>query len=281
MVKDLFVPCLEQAVLYRRAAGYFTSFGLSLAARGVASLASRKGTMRLVASPHLEPGDVEALRAASERPEEILRSIVSRNMGEIEDAILKDRLNALAWLAASGCLEVRLALRLDEDGGIARGLFHEKTGIFTDEDNEHVAFSGSSNETAGGLVENFESVDVFRSWNDPDGRVTQKIADFDALWDNTTPGLHVINFTQAGCELLEYFRDPDRPPPGFLQSVLREGGPERKFEPPASFDLRPYQGDAIREWSRAGGKGILAMATGAGNIHNTLPEEIRLLRTCV
>jgi hypothetical protein len=70
MVKDLFVPCLEQSILYRRAAGYFTSFGLGLAARGIASLASRKGIMRLVASPHLEPGDVEALRAATERPQD-------------------------------------------------------------------------------------------------------------------------------------------------------------------------------------------------------------------
>ncbi len=264
MVKDLFVPCLEQSILYRRAAGYFTSFGLGLAARGIASLASRKGIMRLVASPHLEPGDVEALRAATERPQDILRSIVSRSMSEIEDVLLKDRLNGLAWLAASGCLEIRLALRLDDDGRITRGIFHEKTGIFTDEDGDHVAFSGSSNETAGGLVENFESVDVFRSWNDPDRRVAQKIADFDSLWENTTPGLQVIDFTSAGCELLEYFRDPNRPPPGFRQSKVGDGGMNEKFEPPPGFDLRSYQGDAIREWSRAGGKGILAMATGSG-----------------
>ena len=263
MVKDLFVPCLENSILYRRAAGYFTSFGLGLAARGVASLASRKGTMRLVASPHLEPGDVEALRAANERPQEILRSIVSRSMTEIEEAILKDRLNALAWLAAAGCLEIRLALRLDEDGRFSRGIFHEKTGIFTDEEGDHVAFSGSSNETAGGLVENFESVDVYRSWKDPDARVAQKIADFEALWDDTTPGLRVIDFSEAGCELLEYFRNPNRPPPGFLASVVRDGR-EESFGPPPGFDLRPYQGDAIRAWSRAGGQGILAMATGSG-----------------
>ena len=264
MVKGLFVPCLEQSILYRRAAGYFTSFGLGLAARGVASLASRKGTMRLVASPHLEPDDVEALRNAAERPAEVLRRITSRSLTEIEDALLKDRLNALAWLAASGSLEIRLALRLDEDGRIARGIFHEKTGIFTDEEENHVAFSGSSNETAGGLVENFESVDVFRSWIDPDRRVSQKIADFDALWENTTPGLEIIEFTEAGCDLLEYFRDPSRPPPGFFLSSVGDGPRNEQFGPPPGFDLRLYQGDAIRAWSRAGGKGILAMATGSG-----------------
>jgi DNA phosphorothioation system restriction enzyme len=268
--KDFFVPCLEQSVLYRRCAGYFTSFGLGIAARGVASLASRKGTMRLVASPHLETGDVEALRAASERPAEILKRIVSRSLTEIEDVLLKDRLNGLAWLAASGCLEIRLALRLDGDGRITRGIFHEKTGVFTDEQGDHVAFSGSSNETAGGLVENFESMEVFRSWKDPEGRVAQKIADFDALWENATPGLQVIEFTAAGCDLLDYYRDHNKPPPGFKLHVVKEGGPKDSFGPPPGFDLRSYQGDAIRAWSKAGGKGILAMATGSGKTFTAL-----------
>lgn len=263
MVKDFFVPCLSQSVLYRRAAGYFTSSGLGLAARGIASLVSRQGKMRLVASPHLDPDDVAALRSATDQQAAALRGIVARSMTEIEDAILKDRLNALAWLAATGALEIRLALRLDEDGRIARGIFHEKTGIFSDAEGDHVAFSGSSNETAGGLVENFESIDVFRSWKDPDGRVAQKIADFDALWGNTTPGLQVIEFTDAGRELLEYFRDPTRPPPG-CSSLLREDSNKDRFEPPPGFDLRLYQGDAIRAWSKAGGRGILAMATGSG-----------------
>ena len=33
MVKDLFLLCLEQSILYRRAAGYFTTHGLALAAK--------------------------------------------------------------------------------------------------------------------------------------------------------------------------------------------------------------------------------------------------------
>ena len=49
LVRDFFVPCLERAILYRRAVGYFTSSGLAHAARGVASLVSRGGKMRLVA----------------------------------------------------------------------------------------------------------------------------------------------------------------------------------------------------------------------------------------
>ena len=167
LVWDFFVPCLENTVLYRRAAGYFSSAGLALAARGVASLAVRGGRMRLVISPYLEPADVEALRAAADYPAAALRFIAARSLADIEDALIRDRLNALAWLAAAGLLEIRLALRLDGEGRFARGLFHEKAGIFSDGAGHHVAFSGSANETAGGLVENFESLKVFLAVNFP------------------------------------------------------------------------------------------------------------------
>jgi DNA phosphorothioation system restriction enzyme len=264
LVQDFFLPCLESSVLYRRAAGYFTSHGLALAARGVACLASRGGKMRLVASPYLDPDDIEALRRASDNPVEVLRAISARSLTDIEDALVRDRLNALAWLAAAGYLEIKLALRLDREGGFSRGIFHEKAGIFTDAAEEHVAFSGSSNETAGGLVENFESLKVFCSWRDAEGRVQEEIDNFEALWNDATPGLRVIEFSAAGRELLARFRDWHNPPPGLPIHKVEEPGPAPGFRPPRGFELRSYQIEAIRAWSKAGGKGIFAMATGSG-----------------
>lgn len=264
LLKDFFVPCLESCVMYRRAAGYFSSAGLALAARGVASLASRGGQMRLVVSPHLEPDDVRALQAASERPAEALSAIVARSLIDIEDALIKERLNALAWLAAAGHLEIKLALRLGNKGEFTKGIFHEKIGVFSDTTGNHVAFSGSSNETAGGLVENFESIKVFCSWKDSEGRVQEEIDNFEALWNNQTAGLHVIEFSKAGRALLERYRDLDRPPAGLSIDELREPSPPVEFRPPFGFSLRPYQVDAIRAWSKNRGRGIFAMATGSG-----------------
>ncbi|MCL5024007.1 MAG: DNA phosphorothioation system restriction enzyme [Nitrospirae bacterium] len=264
LVKEFFIPCLEESVLYRRAAGYFTSAGLALAARGVASLASRGGKMRLVVSPHLDPDDVRALQSAVDHPADVLRAIVAKGVSDIEDALIRDRINALAWLAAAGLLDIKLALRLGTDGEFSRGIFHEKTGIFTDSNGNHVAFSGSSNETAGGLVENFESIKVFCSWHDNEGRVQEEIDNFEALWNNSTPGLRVMDFSAAGKELLDRFRDPDRPPAGLSVGRVQEPGPPTEFRLPRGVELRPYQIDAIRAWSSAGGKGILAMATGSG-----------------
>ena len=260
LVRAFFVPCLEAAVLYRRAAGYFTSAGLALAARGVASLALRRGRMRLVVSPHLEPDDCAALERARDTPAAVLRTIAARSLAEIEDALIKDRLNALAWLAAAGLLEIKLALRVTAQGGYARGLFHAKTGVFSDDRGHHVSFSGSANETAGGLVENFEHLDVFRSWQDPEGRVQAAIDDFEALWTGQVPGLRIIDFSQASRALLERYRNPDEPPPGIDPNQIREPGPGATLAPPAGLELRPYQKDAIRAWSKAGGRGVFAMA---------------------
>lgn len=266
LVRDFYIPCLQRSVLYRRAVGYFTSAGLAYAAQGVASLVARNGSMRLVASPCLDEKDVEALRRAAERPEEVLRAIVLRSLREIEDYLVRDRLNALAWLVADGSLEVRLALRLDAEGRFTGGIFHEKMGIFTDEEGNHVAFAGSANETAGGLVENFESIKVFWSWDDPQGRVAEEIENFEALWNNQTPGLRVLDFTRISGELLRKYQMRSRPA---LEERARLGYrvPVAQITPgtiPPGLEARDYQKEAMRAWLKAGGKGILAMATGAG-----------------
>lgn len=278
LVNEFLVPCLKESILYRRSAGYFTSKGLALAARGVASLASRGGRMRLVVSPHLEVDDVTALQRALHQPKVSLKSIIARNMTEIEGNLENDRLNALAWLAASGLLEIRVAVRVDSENRVRRGLYHEKVGIFLDADNNAVAFSGSSNETAGGLLENFESIEVFSSWKDADGRVANKARDFEALWSNETSGLHVLEFSDAACELLERFRDPANPPDGIDVATVSESRNSKPFREPPWLVLHDYQQAAIRAWVQNGGKGIFAMATGSGKTLTALALAARVAK---
>lgn len=278
LVSGFLTPCLRESIRYSRAAGYFTSKGLSLAARGVASLASRGGHMQLVVSPYLEVDDVAALQRGLHQPKETLESIIARNLTEIEGKLENDRLNALAWLAASGLLEIRIAIRIDSENRVKRGLYHEKVGILSDSEGNSVAFSGSSNETAGGLLENFESIEVFCSWKDAEGRVKNKTRDFETLWNNETPGLRVLEFTNAACELLERFRDPANPPDGFDVSQVNESKPRRSFTPPSWLDLHDYQNEAIKQWAQNGGKGILAMATGSGKTLTALSLACRVAK---
>lgn len=279
LVRDFYVPCLERAALYRRAVGYFTSSGLAHAARGVASLVARGGKMRLVASPYLEENDVAALTKAAERPEEVLKSIISRQLGEIADFLVRERLNALAWLIADGSLEIRLALRLDNEGRIARGLYHEKIGIFSDEEGNHVAFAGSANETAGGLADNFESIKVFWSWDDAQGRVAEEISNFEALWSNQTGGLRVLDFSRVSHEMLRKYQLSHRPQleERTSQDYRVDVAPVAPGSIPADILPRDYQKDAMRAWISAKGKGILAMATGAGKTLTALYLACKLL----
>ncbi len=276
IVRDFFTPCLEAATLYRRAAGYFTSHGLALAARGVASLISRGGKMQLVVSPHLEPEDVDALRRAADHPLEILRTIAARSLDDIEDVLTRDRLNALAWLAATNRLEIKLALRVDSHGSIRRGIFHEKIGIFSDNLDNSIAFSGSANETAGGLVENFESIKVFCSWRNEIERVVEESNNFDALWSNSTPGLRIFEFSEISRDLIDRFRDPNKPPLGIDSSIVTRTIQPTSFTEPKGLNLRQYQKDAIAKWGKANGRGIFAMATGSGKTITALSLACRV-----
>jgi len=266
IVDDFYVPCLESSILYRRAVGFFTSHGLSVAAKGVANLAFRKGKMRLVASPRLEPEDVEILRSVADDPVSVLGKIVARDFSEIEDKLINERLNALAWLSATGMLEIKLAIPTDENGKFKIGIYHEKFGIFSDSLDNHVTFIGSSNETRGGLVENFESIKAFCSWNDYEGRVQEDIEYFEALWFQKTPNLKVLEFTDIANELLEFYRDKNNPPIEFRQIKDFFPGNELKesYEIPDDFEIREYQSDAIEKWVKAKGIGIFSMATGSG-----------------
>lgn len=261
LVKDFYEPCLDCSILYRRAAGYFTSHGLALAARGIANLAVNGGTIQLVASPALSSEDILALREATDNPTAVLRRIVIKNLIEIEDSLVKDRLNALAWMAATGLLKIKLALRLDENGDYASGIYHEKVGIFTDSTGNHVAFSGSANETYGGLVSNFESVKAFASWRSGDvARVQEEINNFSDLWSDSTVGVRTIEFSEAGADLLERYRNPNTPPNGFYHKPKSPP----KFACPNHIKLRDYQELAMQKWVEAKGHGIFAMATGSG-----------------
>ena len=52
-VDDFYIPCLKQNIEYWRAVGFFTSQGLALAAKRLATFILHGGRMRLVASPWL------------------------------------------------------------------------------------------------------------------------------------------------------------------------------------------------------------------------------------
>lgn len=95
-------------------------------------------------------------------------------------------------------------IALIEKGGNT-GMYHEKLGIISDDDNNAVAFSGSMNESNTAIKVNYETTDVFRSWSDPD-RVELKIDAFNKLWSDSDPNVRIIDFPSVPKKILEKYR---------------------------------------------------------------------------
>ena len=276
------MPCLTQSVVYQRAAGYFTSHGLTLAAKGLAQLIKTGGQLQLVVSPFLTDADIEAIESGYQSREQVLRGAVFRGVENAESELIRDRLSALAWLISVGRLDVKLAFRVDPNTNrIRSGIFHEKIGVFSDDKSNHVAFTGSQNETEGGLLENFESIDVFCSWRDPEARVARKLQAFGKLWSDETSGLAVVEFNEVSREVLSRFKT-EAPPATDNEGVvlgLRRKKTQNRPRLPDSLVLRSYQEKAIQSWFQENGTGILEMATGTGKTITGLGIATKLSET--
>ena len=61
LVKDFYIPCLENSILYSRAVEFFSSTSMATVAKGLMSLLRSGGKMRLIASPCLSEQDAEAI----------------------------------------------------------------------------------------------------------------------------------------------------------------------------------------------------------------------------
>ena len=204
IVKEFLVPVLSEAVTYDRAVGFFSSSALAEVAKGIGRIAQRGGRIRLIASPNLSDEDIKAIESGYERREQIRKQLLN-GLADIDmlNMAEKNRLNMLADLIASGLLDIRIAFAESKKG---YGIYHEKVAIVTDGAGDKVAFSGSMNESATAMRENVETVDVFRSWDDPEHRVRLKDAAFEAIWENREIGIISYDFPEVKDEIVKRYR---------------------------------------------------------------------------
>jgi DNA phosphorothioation system restriction enzyme len=278
VVASFFVPAFTVASDYSRAVGYFTSTSLALYARGIEAFAERGGSMRLIASPHLDEDDVMDIERGYEVRQVIERATIRELEMDSCDTVL-DGLSLLGRLIAEGRLDIKLAF-VQHEGRI--GIYHEKIGVFRDELGDLVGFTGSSNETYGGLMANFESVEVYRGWVAGDGaRALRLEADFQAMWANQTPNLSVTRFPDVAREHLIRLGSerPHRSVPGrdnaLTPSVAAVEEPLR-LSIPDRLTVRDYQKDAVQAWLACQGRGILKMATGTGKTKTAMIAATQL-----
>lgn len=281
VVNEFYVPALKTAVSYDRAVGYFTATSLALVSRGIERLTEQGGVMRLLASPQLDEDDVEEIRRGYDVRKVLERSAL-RAIEETEEGRLLDGLGQLGRLVARGQLDIKLAFVTSRRGEY--GIYHEKIGVIRDRKGDAVAFTGSANETFGGMVANFETVEVYRSWEPgDDSRVLRLIRDFDELWRDETPRLKVLPFPDVARERLMLL---GRTRPNRLQESDDALVVEDREEPasrqslmlPDGLVFRDYQKAAVRAWFRADGRGMFKMATGTGKTKTALAVATQLAR---
>lgn len=285
--RDFYAPILKVASKYDRAVGFFSSSSLVHIAEGLLPFVNNGGTIRLVASPILNQEDVEAIKHGYEKRESVIAGAIMRELYEPKNFRDSERLNLLANLIADGRLDIKIAL---VENNKNYGIYHEKMGIFFDDEGNKIAFSGSNNETYTGMDINYEAFDVFCSWeNEVDAKRADAKADaFEKIWNGLDPKVSTYVLPEVKESILErymrakvdyqLFDEKDFEPTDDLLVAEKENGDDSVYgaRVPADVILHPFQEDAIDVWQEKGFHGIFDMATGTGKTYTGLGAIARL-----
>jgi len=241
LVQCFYVPALRCATRYDRSTGFFSATALTLAARGIEGLVRNDGHMRLIVGCTLHEEEVEAIRKGEE-----LRATVEAHLGNMplqaDNPGEKDALELLAWMVAKGILDVRVAVPCDQKRQpiATNGIFHEKAGIIEDKAGHRLAWNGSLNETVYGWQENWESINVFQSWEQETRRVDEEEQNFARIWSGTSPRLLTLGVPAAIEQNLLRFL-PENDMPARLEKVDAVDQPIKAPAPPDGDELDPAE----------------------------------------
>lgn len=212
--------------------------------------ADNGGHARWITSPQLTETDWQALQRGNQaRQDEILLETIRREITDLQYALERQTLSALAWMIADGILEFKL--------GVMRSgaLFHAKFGIFTDAQGNQISFNGSYNDSAQSN-HNFESLSIFSSWQMGQSPYIERDKErFERLWNDEDQNVRVFDLPEAARQQILEFRDDTRPyaSPSWVTD-----------DAPKSITLWQHQDEALSAWESNNRRGILQMATGSG-----------------
>lgn len=283
IILDFLNPALSVSCTYKRASGYFSSRGLVEYSKGIIELVKKKGSMQLVLSPHLDAEDIEAIKNGYDKREEIVTKKLMTSLVTHYSLEEMNHLDLICNLIAEGFLNIKIAYNLNQ-----MGIYHEKIGIIIDQNCDYIAFQGSMNETYNAFYNNFESFDVYNSWDSPiDIYAKNHLSRFEKYWRNDFSSIEVIDFPKAvAIEMNNKYRNSlsvDESLNRILSKEEQIVNPEENsteskdvLQVPSSIEIRPYQIEAIANWKENNYKGILEMATGTGKTITALYGLINL-----
>ncbi|MEJ2259460.1 MAG: DNA repair helicase [Nitrosopumilaceae archaeon] len=184
IVAEFFFPCLSHCIEYDRCVDYLSIQTLVTIAMAFENFSSGGAKLRMVTGHRFKSSELE-----------ILTKLFSDKYTKRFDGVLiKDtKIQKLQDIVNKGQIELKVAIPNSEQ---VTDSFSERIGLFLDEHDQIVAFTGTSKESFSTQTRDFESVDVFTSWNDK-SRVERKMKDFEELWENKTKYVEVYDFLYA------------------------------------------------------------------------------------
>ena len=195
IVAEFFFPCLANCIEYDRCVDFLSIQTLATISMAFDNFAGGKAKLRMITGHRFRTSDLNIFtRLFSEK--------VTKSF---EGKLIKDtKIQNLQKIVENGQIELKIAIPNSEQ---VADSFSERIGIFRDEHDQVVAFTGTSRESFSTQTRDFESVDVFTSWNDK-SRIERKMKDFEELWENKTKYVQVYDFMEAEKNsLLKYSYD--------------------------------------------------------------------------
>ncbi len=256
-IEEFYIPLLSRSIEYKRGVGFFRTSWVRSAARGIAELAENGGTAKWLTSPILSENDWEVIKTANEAQRNaVLRESIEDTITNLRYDLEYDTRNAVAWMITEGLLEIRFAIPTKE----LKGDFHDKFGVFLDENSNRVSFHGSQNDSQHALT-NYEAYSVDCDWiseREEDGVNSQETR-FDRLWKGKDENVSVYTIPESVEKDIADLRDEDNKP--FNTANDDE---EMNEDDSDGITLRDYQREAVDSWFNNGCRGLFQMATGTG-----------------
>ncbi len=244
--QDFYSLSLVNSIKYYRGVGYFTSGWIKENAYGLARFIKDNNQIKFITSPNLDKVDFDAL-SGQFNLEQINHSIFV-DIELLEKQLEENTRNLLGWLIHDGYLEFKFAV---PTLGLSGGEFHDKFGIFIDENNDYIAFNGSQNDSIK-AYKNYESISVFKSWGDETSQAlaNETLKRFERIWNGEDKNLKIYSLEELSKDKLIKFRNAERPYKSNFDVEKSKMSNNVAHIPtiPDFLKLREYQEQAYLNW---------------------------------
>ena len=108
VINEFYIPILKEAVMYKRAVGFFNSSALYEMAMGLKQLVLNNGKIRLIVSPQLTEEDIQSIRLGYKQRSAVIEEAILRAIPEPKTQEEGRRINLLANLIADNILDIKV-----------------------------------------------------------------------------------------------------------------------------------------------------------------------------